>query len=74
MYESRKYTVCIKYIKLPENEKKYPNFLKNLFFPKIIPVESNFQDQLYNILIFTVVAVFLIKQRNPIFATMPTLR
>jgi hypothetical protein len=57
-----------------KREKKYLIFKKIFFLPKIIPVEINFQDQPYNILIFTVVAVFSIKQRNPIFATMPTPR
>jgi hypothetical protein len=62
VYASRKYAVCIKYTKLPEKEKKYPNLKKKIFFlPKIIPVESNLQDQLYRILIFTAVAVFSIK-------------
>ena len=40
VYESRKYGVYVKYIKLPEKEKKIPKFLKNLFSSK------NFQGQL----------------------------
>jgi hypothetical protein len=71
----RRCTVCIKYIKLTGRKKKNTKiFLKIFFLPKTIPVESNFQDQLYNVLIITVVAVFSIKQRNPIFATIPTPR
>jgi hypothetical protein len=58
-----------------KREKNNTQIFKKIFFlPKIIPVESNFQDQPYNILIFTAVVVFSIKQRNPIFATMPTPR